>query len=255
MSAIAAPHITLEQARQLVTFLENGEQHKANQLILETASQEQSKLFAEVGKLTRQLHESLKGFELDTRLADLTTEAIPDAKKRLNYVIEMTESAANKTMDAVESSLPIARQLADEVSHIKPTWDRLMNRELELGEFKTLCHSVNKFMNSSHHKTDELQALMTNVLMAQDYQDLTGQVIRRVIELVREVEESLIHLLTAFAAQDENDANIVEQQNISDSITEQTLAGPEGPIIDKESRNDVVSDQDEVDDLLSSLGF
>ena len=108
-------------------------------------------------------------------------------------------------------------------------------------------------MNSSHLKTDELQVLMTNVLMAQDYQDLTGQVIRRVIELVREVEESLIHLLTAFAAQDENDSQ--EQQKIDNSIAAQPLAGPEGPIIDKESRDDVVSDQDEVDDLLSSLGF
>lgn len=257
MSAPAAPQITLEQARQLVFFLENGEQDKANQLILETASQEQSQLFAEVGKLTRQLHEALKSFELDTRLTDITTDAIPDAKKRLNYVMEMTENAANKTMDAVEASLPLAQEIADEIADIKPTWDRLMNREIELGEFKSLCHSIDKFMNSSHHKTDELQMLMTNVLMAQDYQDLTGQVIRRVIELVREVEESLIHLLTAFAAQGEVEpAQLTEQpEETEDSIVAQTLAGPEGPIIDKESRNDVVSDQDEVDDLLSSLGF
>lgn len=257
MSAPATPQITLEQARQLVVFLENGEQDKANQLILETASQEQSQLFAEVGKLTRQLHEALKSFELDTRLTDITTDAIPDAKKRLNYVMEMTENAANKTMDAVEASLPLAQEIADEIADIKPTWDRLMNREIELGEFKSLCHSIDKFMNSSHHKTDELQMLMTNVLMAQDYQDLTGQVIRRVIELVREVEESLIHLLTAFAAQGEVEpAQLTEQpEETEDSIVAQTLAGPEGPIIDKESRNDVVSDQDEVDDLLSSLGF
>jgi chemotaxis protein CheZ len=240
-----------------VVFLENGEQDKANQLILETASQEQSQLFAEVGKLTRQLHEALKSFELDTRLTDITTDAIPDAKKRLNYVMEMTENAANKTMDAVEASLPLAQEIADEIADIKPTWDRLMNREIELGEFKSLCHSIDKFMNSSHHKTDELQMLMTNVLMAQDYQDLTGQVIRRVIELVREVEESLIHLLTAFAAQGEVEpAQLTEQpEETEDSIVAQTLAGPEGPIIDKESRNDVVPDQDEVDDLLSSLGF
>ena len=203
------------------------------------------------------MHEALKSFELDTRLTDITTDAIPDAKKRLNYVMEMTENAANKTMDAVEASLPLAQEIADEIADIKPTWDRLMNREIELGEFKSLCHSIDKFMNSSHHKTDELQMLMTNVLMAQDYQDLTGQVIRRVIELVREVEESLIHLLTAFAAQGEVEpAQLTEQpEETEDSIVAQTLAGPEGPIIDKESRNDVVSDQDEVDDLLSSLGF
>ncbi|MBE0456822.1 protein phosphatase CheZ [Pseudoalteromonas prydzensis] len=254
MSAPAAPQISLEQARQLVVYLENGEQDKADQLIIDAASKEQSELFAEVGKLTRQLHDALKNFELDTRLADLTTEAIPDAKQRLNYVMEMTENAANKTMDAVEASLPIAQQLADEISHIKPTWDRLMNREIELGEFKTLCHSLDKFMNNSQTKTDELQGLMTNVLMAQDFQDLTGQVIRRVIELVREVEDSLIHLLTAFGSQDDSETKTVAPA-IEKQPAENILAGPEGPIIDKESRDDVVSGQDDVDDLLSSLGF
>ena len=254
MSALAALQISRDQTRQLVVYLENGEQEKADQLILDTASKEQSELFAEVGKLTRQLHEALKNFELDTRLSDLTTEAIPDAKQRLNYVMEMTESAANKTMDAVEASLPIAQQLGDEISHIKPTWDKLMSRDIELGEFKKLCHSLDKFMNSSQSKTDELQGLMTNVLMAQDFQDLTGQVIRRVIELVREVEESLIHLLTAFGNQD--DENPSAEPIIKEKPpAEQTLAGPEGPIIDKESRDDVVSGQDDVDDLLSSLGF
>ncbi len=255
MSALAAPQISLQQARQLVEYLENGEQDKADQLILETASKEQSELFAEVGKLTRQLHEALKNFDLDTRLSDLTTEAIPDAKQRLNYVMEMTERAANKTMDAVEASLPIAQQLADEIASIKPTWDRLMNREIELGEFKKLCHSLDKFMNNSHTKTDELQGLMTNVLMAQDYQDLTGQVIRRVIELVREVEDSLINLLTVFSSHEDGHQQQEEQDIQQAPAKSARQAGPEGPIIDKELRDDVVSGQDEVDDLLSSLGF
>ncbi|MDE1043621.1 protein phosphatase CheZ, partial [Escherichia coli] len=64
-------------------------------------------------------------------------------------------------------------------------------------------------MNNSQAKTDELQGLMTNVLMAQDFQDLTGQVIRRVIELVREVEDSLIHLLTAFGSQDDSETKTI----------------------------------------------
>jgi chemotaxis protein CheZ len=257
MSTPSVPQITLEQAKQLVVYLEQGEQEKADQLILEAASKEQSELFAEVGKLTRQLHESLKNFELDTRLADLTTDAIPDAKERLNYVMEMTENAANKTMDAVEASLPLAQQLADDLSTIKPTWDRLMNREIQLGEFKTLCHDLDSFMQGSQARTDELQGLMTNVLMAQDYQDLTGQVIRRVIELVREVEDSLIHLLTVFGTNDEVTSSVQEQVEEVEivSMDSPELSGPEGPILDAESRDDVVSNQDEVDDLLSSLGF
>jgi chemotaxis protein CheZ len=257
MSAPSVPQITLEQAKQLVTFLEQGEQEKADKLIMEAASKEQSELFAEVGKLTRQLHESLKNFELDTRIADLTTEALPDAKERLNYVMEMTENAANKTMDAVEASLPLAQQLADDLSDIKPTWDRLMRRDIQLGEFKTLCHDLDKFMQGSQTTTDELQGHMTNVLMAQDYQDLTGQVIRRVIELVREVEDSLIHLLTVFGTAE--DPNSKQKENIEEvqimEMDPAQISGPEGPIMNAESREDVVSNQDEVDDLLSSLGF
>ncbi|MCF2859402.1 protein phosphatase CheZ [Pseudoalteromonas sp. SMS1] len=254
MSESSAPQITLEQAKQLVEYLENGDQEKADQILIEATNKEQSELFAEVGKLTRQLHESLKNFELDTRLSDLTTEALPDAKQRLNYVMEMTENAANKTMDAVEASLPLAQELADELSEIKPTWDRLMSRDIQLGEFKSLCHDLNDFMQSSQGRTDELQSLMTNVLMAQDYQDLTGQVIRRVIELVREVEDSLIHLLTVFGTAEVGQLNTAPKpQEVVETTDE--LSGPEGPIIDAEERDDVVSGQDEVDDLLSSLGF
>lgn len=255
MSPGATPQINLEQAKLLVSYLEQGEQEKADKLILEAANKEQSELFAEVGKLTRQLHESLKNFELDTRLADLTTEALPDAKQRLNYVMEMTENAANKTMDAVEASLPLAQQLSDDIAHIKPTWERLMNRDIQLGEFKVLCHDIDKFMQSSPKRTDELQSLMTNVLMAQDYQDLTGQVIRRVIELVREVEDSLIHLLTAFGTSDEGSLKIKRAEKPVVAQEPNELIGAEGPIIDAEMRDDVVTGQDEVDDLLSSLGF
>lgn len=260
MSTPSVPQITLEQAKQLVVYLEQGEQDKADQLILDSANKEQSELFAEVGKLTRQLHESLKSFELDTRLSDLTTEAIPDAKQRLNYVMEMTENAANKTMDAIEASLPLAQQLGDDISQIKPTWDRLMNRDIQLGEFKTLCHDLDRFMQGSQTRTDELQSLMTNVLMAQDYQDLTGQVIRRVIELVREVEDNLIHMLTVFGTTDDQPNQ--ESNLVTDDAAVQTteidinaISGPEGPILDADMRDDVVSGQDEVDDLLSSLGF
>ncbi len=98
---------------------------------------------------------------------------------------------------------------------------------------------------------------MTNVLMAQDYQDLTGQVIRRVIELVREVEDSLIHLLTVFGTTEDPNSKQkekIEEVQIMDMDPTQ-ISGPEGPIMNAESREDVVSSQDEVDDLLSSLGF
>jgi len=255
-----SPQITLEQAKQLVSLLESNEQAQADELLLQITTQMQSELFEEVGKLTRQLHDSLNNFQLDSKLTDLTQDALPDAKERLNYVIKMTENAANKTMDAIEEGLPLADKLSSELDSIKPSWDRLMGRDLKLGEFKSLCHGLDSFILNTHGNAQKLQSLMTEVLMAQDFQDLTGQVIRRVIELVREVEESLIHMLKVFGSPIEAELpenEVIEEKNIESSLqVEKELDQvAEGPIIDALERDDVVSDQDDVDDLLSSLGF
>jgi len=251
MSAITAPLITLEQARELVQLLEMGEQESANQLVQQLAVPGSSELFAEVGKLTRQLHDSLKNFQIDPSLNNLLEEDIPDAKKRLNYVIDMTEQAANRTMDAVESCLPIADQISSQLAQIQPQWQKLMHRQLQLTEFKSLCHSLDSFFQQANNDSNALNSLLTDVLMAQDYQDLTGQILRRVIELVREVEESLIGLLTAFGQ-----SNVMMQQSEAKPAKSKPKAHEaEGPIIDAAERDDVVSGQDDVDDLLSSLGF
>jgi chemotaxis protein CheZ len=250
MSAITAPLISLEQARELVQLLEMGEHDSANQLVQQLAVPGSSELFAEVGKLTRQLHDSLKNFQIDPSLSNLLEEDIPDAKKRLNHVIDMTEQAANRTMDAVESCLPIADQLTQQLNKIQPQWQKLMHRQLQLSEFKTLCHSLDGFFLQASSDSNALNSLLTDVLMAQDYQDLTGQILRRVIELVREVEESLIGLLTAFGQ-----SNLMLQAEAKPAKNKPKAHEAEGPIIDAAERDDVVSGQDDVDDLLSSLGF
>jgi chemotaxis protein CheZ len=150
-------------------------------------------------------------------------------------------------MDAVDSSLPLADKINNALTELKPEWDKLMQRQIQLGEFKSLCYSINEFMESAERDSAQLHLNMTEIMMAQDFQDLTGQVIKRVIELVKEVEDSLIHLLTVFGEPDSNIAN--EEEKAVDNN------GVEGPIIDAETREDAVSSQDEVDDLLSSLGF
>jgi len=248
MSKASKAPMSIEDARQLVDFLETGNNEAATALLEATKIQDSMELFAEVGKLTRQLHDSLNSFNIDSRIADLANEDIPDAQSRLNYVIETTEQAANKTMDAVETCMPIAETLCSEISEILPRWKRLMSRKLELGEFKTLCHSVDKFLESSDQDSNKLTELLTEVLMAQGYQDLTGQVIRRVIELVKEVEDSLVNVLKVFGEPEVSEVQKREKEMKS-------AQSPEGPIIDAESRDDVVSGQDDVDDLLSSLGF
>ncbi|MGY5449873.1 protein phosphatase CheZ [Agarivorans sp. MS3-6] len=241
------PIISLADAKQLVSLLEQGNVAEANQLVSELCAPKANLLFDKVGQLTRQLHDSLNDFKLDMRINELANQEIPDAKERLNYVIEMTDQAANKTMDAVESGLPIADKLTSDINDIMPIWQSLMERRIELGQFKALCHQIDIFLNSSSTNADKLRSMLTEILMAQDFQDLTGQMIRKVITLVQEVEESLVEMLTLFGAEK---SELAKAEPVTKSAIE-----AEGPIINKEQRDDVVNDQDDVDDLLSSLGF
>jgi len=247
MNIAMVGRVSLEQAKSLVELLETGQQDKADALVAEIQNPINSELFAEIGKLTRQLHDSLTNFQLDSRLNDLATADIPDAKERLNYVITRTEEAANKTMDVVESIFPIVDNLAEQVRGVNPSWTKLMNNEIDLNEFKGLCGDIDTLLTTTGKETQHIHSLMTDVLMAQDFQDLTGQVIRKVIDLVHEVEESLIAMLTAFGLSSEQPQETVLPK-VGDNLVE-------GPIVNKENRNDVVEDQDDVDDLLSSLGF
>ncbi len=247
MVNVPTVHVSLEQAKLLVEYIESNQQEEADKLIAEIQSPINTELFAEIGKLTRQLHDSLNNFQVDSRLNDLANADIPDAKERLNYVIERTEEAANKTMDAVEALFPVVDTIQNKVKAVEPQWQKLMHNEIALPEFKNLCMDIDDLLKATGKETEQVRTLMTDVLMAQDFQDLTGQVIRKVIELVREVEDSLIGMLTAFGIS-------------SDSVSKQTKLSVgenlvEGPIVNTEERDDVVSDQDDVDDLLSSLGF
>ncbi|RYV02617.1 protein phosphatase [Shewanella sp. OPT22] len=237
--------ISLGQAQELVELLSAGEQHKADELLKELASPLQKDLYDEIGKLTRQLHSALIEFQVDNRLKELTNTDIPDAKERLNYVIDMTEQAANKTMDAVEESLPLANALITNINNVQPQWDRLMRRDLDLQNFKKLCFDIQDMMQRSGHDSVRLRDLLNQILMAQDFQDLTGQMIRRVITLVHEVESNLISMLTIFG----------EQSNENENPSTINKIEAEGPIVNADTREDVVTGQDEVDDLLSSLGF
>lgn len=239
--------ISLDQAKSLVEFIETDQQEKADELIAKIQNPLNSELFAEIGKLTRQLHDSLTNFNIDSRLSDLATADIPDAKERLNYVITRTEEAANKTMDAVESIFPVLDNIAEQVRAVNPAWTKLMNNEIDLKEFKELCVDIDCLLTTTGKETTNIHSLMTDVLMAQDFQDLTGQVIRKVIDLVREVEESLINMLTAFGIT-ANKTGVKVSPKVGKNLVE-------GPIVNVEERDDVVEDQDDVDDLLSSLGF
>ena len=241
--------ISLEKAKELVTLLECGQVEMANEIIIDIQNESSAALFEKVGVLTRQLHDSLEDFQLDTRIESLAKDEFPDARERLNYVIEMTDKAANRTMDAVEACLPIADSFTARIQQVMPNWKNLMNRDLQLGQFKELCKLLDDFLQVSVSDADSLRQYLTEILMAQDFQDLTGQMIRRVINLVQEVEVKLVEMLTMFGEASK------PLNSTADEIKKISGIEAEGPIMNAKERVDVVDGQDDVDDLLSSLGF
>ncbi|CAH8219927.1 protein phosphatase CheZ [Vibrio aestuarianus] len=238
--------ISLEQAKELVQLLENEQQEQADLLLKDIYDNASNPMLQEIGALTRELHDSLKQFSIDERMTQIANDEIPDARGRLQYVIDKTEVAANKTMDAVDRCMPIADNLHEGLLQVRPQWNELMHGRIDLNEFKALCHRIDALLSQVEGNSSELRGQLTEILMAQDFQDLTGQIIRRVITLVNEVEGRLVEILTAFGT------NQIEQE--SDKKKNASI-DPEGPILNPHEREDAVSSQDEVDDLLSSLGF
>lgn len=238
--------ISLEQAKQLVELLEDGQQQEADLLVKDIYENISNPMLQEIGELTRDLHESIKHFSVDERMSEIANDEIPDARDRLQYVIDKTEVAANKTMDAVDRCLPIADNLHNGLLQVRPQWNELMHGRIELAEFKALCHRIDDLLGEVEGDSSELRGQLTEILMAQDFQDLTGQIIRRVITLVNEVEGRLVEILTVFGS---------SQLEQSAHNKNKASTDPEGPILNPQERDDAVSSQDEVDDLLSSLGF
>ena len=245
--------ISLEQAKSLVQMLESGEQDQANALVASIYESDGNPMLKEIGTLTRDLHDSLKHFNIDQRMTEIARAEIPDARDRLQYVIDKTELAANKTMDAVEYCLPIADNLHECLQQVRPQWNELMHGRIELSDFKALCHRIDELLVQVEGDSTELRGQLTEILMAQDFQDLTGQIIRRVITLVNEVEDRLVEILTVFSDKKPEEQTQVLPEPSDKKIKQSSEA--EGPILHPELREDAVSSQDEVDDLLSSLGF
>ncbi|WP_428603137.1 protein phosphatase CheZ [Sedimenticola sp.] len=228
-------------ARQLVEQLEAGNEEEATHISAMLSEGVESKLFVEVGRLTRELHEAINEFLLDPRINEMAQIDIPDASERLTYVISMTEKSANKTLGAVEAGLPLADDLGKKALAISAQWERFCNRELSVDDFRELSKDLGSFLTLTTERSKQLHSHLTDVLMAQDFQDLTGQIIRQVITLVHDVEDKLVQLVRI------SGSKLPEKQKDAKKL--------EGPVIPGIDQGNTVNGQDDVDDLLSSLGF
>ena len=196
-------------------------------------------LRARIGKLTRDLHESLKALRLDETLAEMAVE-IPDARNRLKYVTEMCERSAQKVLDALDVLGPIHDGLRADAASLHRRWDRMLaQRERPDDGFMRLFEDTRAYLGSVEARTGHAGSLHTEIMMAQDFQDLTGQVCRKIEVITERIESQLIHMLIDTAP---------------DEMKPRNLGMLEGPQVTQD-RADAVNSQSEVDSLLSSLGF
>ena len=211
---------------------------------MSTEKQEQGAVSSEqvhqlLGILTRQLHDSLTGLGLTAKVKDLAGE-LPDAKSRLSYIARLTGEAAEKVLNQVDQAKAQHDHIAAETRRIGALIVKDPVAAVAKGDVMNFITDVER----ASRKVDEN---LTAIMMAQDFHDLTGQVIAKVVNLAANIEEQLVQILIQTAPPD-----VAVKIPTPHAPYEPALAGP---VVNGEGNPDVVTDQEQVDDLLASLGF
>lgn len=197
-------------------------------------------VFQRLGQMTRQLHDTLRELGYDRALEE-AAKAIPDARQRLAYVAQMTEQAASRVLNATDIARPIQDGLQAEAAALSGRWDRLFGGDLSVDEFKALAGDTRNYLDGVPARTAATNEQLMEIMMAQDFQDLTGQVIKKIVDLAQRMETELLQVLLEAMPKD------------------MKFEAPEGllngPVMNADGRTDVVANQEQVDDLLESLGF
>ena len=259
----------IQMAQDYITQLQLGENQQAENLLqeinqLHTKPSDQD-LYSRVGKLTRELHDSMSSFMNDTRIHMMTNEDMPDARQRLQHVVDLTEQSAHTTMTLIENSNPLLSQMREKATVIQQQLHSYKNKQRvnntlsndkpgDTGQERNgsmyLNEEIDAFLHLVSSSSINITKNLNEIMLAQNYQDLTGQVIQRVSTLVQEVENNLLTLL-----QSDNEKIADEQLDVNIKSKENQNNSGYGPAVPGVSKGDVLHSQEEVDDLLSSLGF
>lgn len=190
-------------------------------------------VFQKLGEMTRNLHDTLAGLGFMPRLGEIAG-SLPDARSRLTYIAEKTGTAAEKVLNLVDQAKIEHDQIASETRRIA--------QAIVADPVKAVASGgVMNFVEDVEAATIRIDRHLTEIMLAQDFHDLTGQVVARVVQLATDIEDQLVRLLLQTAPADQ--VHKVEQSFLN------------GPVVNPEGRADVVTNQEQVDDLLASLGF
>ncbi|MBQ1763388.1 MAG: protein phosphatase CheZ [Aquincola sp.] len=197
------------------------------------AAQASPEIFQQLGTITRQLHDTLHQLGVMPKLKD-AADGLPDARSRLSYIAQKTAAAADKVLNSVDSAKVEHHTISEQTRAIAAAIVADPVRAVASG-------SVMNFVGEVERATARIDQHLTDIMLAQDFHDLTGQVVAKVVSLATELESSLVKLLVQAAPPE-------QAQKVETAILN-------GPVVNPEGRTDIVQDQSEVDDLLASLGF
>ena len=201
--------------------------------------------FARLGSITREMHEALS--VLGANQLHNIVEEFPNARDRLAYVGKMTEDAANKVLNLVEEAKPACDDLAKRGDELGAALTRLaQSPDYSDEKAKGLLVTCGKFAHSTAQFSSKQAEVLSDIMMAQDFQDLSGQVIKKVIDIITRTEMQLVQLLIDSSP----DALVSTKAAATEgtvSVDDHVLEGPQTA--------DNALKQDDVDDLLASLGF
>ena len=223
----------------IVSANKNAGESKPKAVVSATAGDAtDGSVFNEIGHLTRALHDSLRDLGFDKNLQKAAS-SIPDARDRLNYIATMTHAAAERVLNATEATQPVVEKIETGAKNLAGDWQKLFDNKMDVDQFKQLAIQTHAYLLEVPKQTRQTSANLTEIMMAQDFQDLTGQVIKKIMEVTQNLEQQLLTLLVHHAPPSANlDPGLLN-----------------GPVVNASGRTDVVTSQAQVDDLLESLGF
>lgn len=192
-----------------------------------------------IGHMTRALHENLRGLGLD-KLIEKAASDMPDARDRLEYVARLSEDAAQKVLNATDAAGPLQDQIQSDARQLSGSWQMLLDGDAGERDWRALARQTIATLGATGGHTVGTKSHLMDIMMAQDFQDLTGQVIKKVTSIAQNVEQQLVQMLIDFAP-----------EQLKKELDNGLLNGPQ---IDPGGEG-VVADQEQVDDLLDSLGF
>lgn len=196
-------------------------------------------MFERLGGIVRLLHDSLRELGYDKALTEASSQIV-DAQDRLEYVATLTEQAANKVLNTLDEGMPAQDVLSKKAKDMESRWTALFDGKLSLEEFKALAGDSRQFAQAVSEATEAEKARLLEIMMAQDFQDITGQLIKKVVIITKTVENELAQLL---------------RDNAPPEVREKLAQKQEAPLMQGPSVPSVALDQDNVDDLLADLGF